>query len=239
MHKKEFDLMFSPIKSTKVYEQVIEQVKNMIIDGTLKKGDKLPSERELAEHLQVSRTSIREALRALQVIGLVECRQGEGNFIKQSFENNLFEPLSIMFMLQKSDTSEIIELRKIIEIETASIAAKKVNEEELNNMKFLIDVLKDSENEEERVKADKKFHYTIAHASKNFLIVSILNAVSSLIDSFIKDARRKILADKENVDVLVKQHKDIYMALKEKDPVKASQAMEKHLDFAGKYMMED
>ncbi|WP_123053886.1 FadR/GntR family transcriptional regulator [Clostridium sp. JN-1] len=231
--------MFSPIKSTKVYEQVIEQVKNMIIDGTLKKGDKLPSERELAEHLQVSRTSIREALRALQVIGLVECRQGEGNFIKQSFENNLFEPLSIMFMLQKSDTSEIIELRKIIEIETASIAAKKVNEEELNNMKFLIDVLKDSENEEERVKADKKFHYTIAHASKNFLIVSILNAVSSLIDSFIKDARRKILADKENVDVLVKQHKDIYMALKEKDPVKASQAMEKHLDFAGKYMMED
>lgn len=231
--------MFSPIKSTKVYEQVIEQVKNMIIDGTLKKGDKLPSERELAEHLQVSRTSIREALRALQVIGLVECRQGEGNFIKQSFENNLFEPLSIMFMLQKSDTSEIIELRKIIEIETASIAAKKVTEEELNSMKFLIDVLKGSEDEEERVKADKKFHYTIAHASKNFLIVSILNAVSSLIDSFIKDARKKILADKENVDVLVKQHKDIYMALKERDPAKASEAMEKHLDFAGKYMMED
>lgn len=240
MHEiKEFDLMFSPIKSTKVYEQVIEQVKNMIIDGTLKKGDKLPSERELVEHLQVSRTSIREALRALQIIGLVECRQGEGNFIKQSFENNLFEPLSIMFMLQKSDPSEIMELRMVIEIETASIAAKRVTEEELNIMSPLIGILKDSDNEEERVKADKKFHYTIAHASKNFLIVSVLNAVSSLIDSFIKDARRKIIADKENVDVLAKQHKDIYIALKEKDPVKASEAMKRHLDFANEYMMRD
>lgn len=169
--------MFSPIRSTKVYEQVIEQVKNMIIDGTLKKGDKLPSERELVEHLEVSRTSIREALRALQIIGLVECRQGEGNFIKQSFENNLFEPLSIMFMLQKSDPNEIMELRKIIEIETAAIAAKRVTSGELDSMIPLINILKNSKSEEERVKADKDFHYTIARASKNFLIVSILNAV--------------------------------------------------------------
>ncbi|AYD40373.1 FadR family transcriptional regulator [Clostridium fermenticellae] len=231
--------MFSPIRSTKVYEQVIEQVKNMIIDGTLKKGDKLPSERELVEHLEVSRTSIREALRALQIIGLVECRQGEGNFIKQSFENNLFEPLSIMFMLQKSDPNEIMELRKIIEIETAAIAAKRVTSGELDSMIPLINILKNSKSEEERVKADKDFHYTIARASKNFLIVSILNAVSSLIDSFIKDARRKILVDKENVDVLAKQHKDIYLSLKDGDSKKASEAMRKHLDFANEYMMKD
>ena len=70
--------MFIPIKSTKVYQQVIIQIKDMIDKGTLKKGDKLPSERTLVEQLQVSRASIREALRALEVIGLIECRQGEG-----------------------------------------------------------------------------------------------------------------------------------------------------------------
>ena len=82
--------MFSPIKNTKVYEQVIDQIKNMIDEGNLKKGDKLPSERSLVEQLKISRASIREALRALEVIGLIECRQGEGSYIRTNFQDNLF-----------------------------------------------------------------------------------------------------------------------------------------------------
>ena len=77
--------MFSPIKNTKVYEQVIDQIKEMINEGTLKKGDKLPSERDLAQQLNVGRTSIREAIRALEVIGLIDCKQGEGNYIKSNY----------------------------------------------------------------------------------------------------------------------------------------------------------
>lgn len=74
--------MFSPIKNTRVYEKAIEQIKDMIVEGTFKKGDKLPSEREMAESLQISRTSIREALRELEIMGLIESRQGDGNFVK-------------------------------------------------------------------------------------------------------------------------------------------------------------
>jgi GntR family transcriptional repressor for pyruvate dehydrogenase complex len=229
--------MFSPIKNTKVYEQVIEQIKNMIIDGTLKKGDKLPSERDLVEHLQVSRTSIREALRALQIIGLVECRQGEGNYIRESFENSLFEPLSMMFMLQESDPREIIELRKIIEVETAALAAERVSDEELEDMKNLVNALKGSKDENISVKIDKGFHYEIAKASKNFLVLSMLNAVSSLIDSFIKDARKEILKDEKNVEILSKQHEDVYEALKKHDSLAAAAAMKKHLDFANEYII--
>lgn len=235
---KEFDSMFSPIKNTKVYEQVIDQIKNMIIKGTLKKGDKLPSERELVEHLQVSRTSIREALRALQIIGLIECKQGEGNYISQSFENGLFEPLSIMFMLQDSDPKEIIEVRKIIEVEAVAIAAQKITNLELESLEILIKALKSSQNEDDNVKIDKKFHYEIAKASRNFIIGNILNAISSLIDSFIKDARKKILIDEKNLEVLVKQHEDIYDALKSRNSKKAAEAMRKHLDFANDYMMK-
>ena len=78
--------MFISVKNKKVYEEVIEQIKDMIYNGILKKGDKLPSERDMVEELQVSRTSVREALRSLEVIGLIESRQGEGNFIKESLD---------------------------------------------------------------------------------------------------------------------------------------------------------
>lgn len=230
--------LFKPIKSTKVYEQVIEQIKGMIVGGNLKKGDKLPSERELVEHLQVSRTSIREALRALQIIGLIECRQGEGNYIRNNVENSLFEPLSIMFMLQESTPSEIIEIRKILEVETVALAAHRISNEELEDIEMLIKALKSSDNENNSVKIDKKFHYLIAQASRNYLIVNILNAISSLMDSYIKEARKRILLDENNRELLSKQHEDIYEALKSRNAKKAADSMKKHLDFANEYYKE-
>ena len=78
--------MLSPIKNTKIYEKVIEQIKDMVKKGEIKSGDKLPPERDLAEQLQVSRTSVREALRSMEMLGLVESRQGGGNFIKNNLE---------------------------------------------------------------------------------------------------------------------------------------------------------
>ena len=228
--------MLNPIKNTKVYEQVIEQIKGMIVDGTLKKGDKLPSERDLVEQLQVSRTSIREALRAMEIIGLIDCKQGGGNFVREDFKNNLFEPLSIMFMLEKGDPMEIIEVRKIIEVETAVLAAERITQEELDSLRIIVEGLKQSTNEEEAVKIDKRFHYEIARASKNKLIITILNAISSLIDAYIKDARMKILLEEENRTLLSYQHEKVYIALKNHNSAEAAEAMKQHLDFANEYM---
>lgn len=230
--------MFSPIKNTKVYEQVVDQIKKMIADGTLKRGDRLPSERELVEQLRISRTSIREALRSLEIIGLVECKQGEGNFIRESFANSLFEPLSVMFMLEESSMEEVLELRKIIEVETAALAAKRINDEQLHYLENLIKEFRLTEDEEVTARMDKDFHYEIAKASGNFLILNILNTVSSLIDSFIKDARGKILVEEKNKSILISQHECIYKCLINHDSDKASNAMREHLDFANKYMMK-
>ncbi|MBP2031773.1 GntR family transcriptional repressor for pyruvate dehydrogenase complex [Clostridium algifaecis] len=229
-------MIFSPIKSTKVYEQVIEQIKNMIVDGTLKRGDRLPSERELVENLEVSRTSVREAIRALQIMGLIECKQGEGNFIKENFENTLLEPISIMFMLQQSDPEQILDVRKIIETETAALAAERITEEQLDELKKLTESFQVCRNENENVKFDKQFHYKIAKASANLLIVNILNAMSSLMDSFLEDARKKILIDKENVMVLANQHKLIYESIRDGNGAKASEEMRKHLEFTNEYI---
>jgi GntR family transcriptional regulator, transcriptional repressor for pyruvate dehydrogenase complex len=231
--------MFTPVKNTKVYEQVIEQIKEMIVSGKLKRGDRLPPERELVEQLQVSRTSIREAIRALQIIGLVECKQGGGNFIKESFENSLFEPLSIMFVLQNSKPEEILELRKIVEVETAALAAGKIKDKELKEIQEIIEQMKASSDEELDAKLDKELHYKIAHASGNFLVVNVLSAISSLVDSFIKDARKIILIQKENKEILLGHHESLYNALQAHDKSKAAKVMIKHLDFVNEFLSEE
>jgi GntR family transcriptional regulator, transcriptional repressor for pyruvate dehydrogenase complex len=231
--------MFTPIKNTKVYEQVVNQIKGMIISGDLKKGDKLPTERDLAEKLQVSRATVREAIRALEVIGLVESRQGAGNYIKESFEDTLVEPLSMMFMLEESNPQEILELRTVLELETAVLAARKITDEELEELKSLIDKINETTDEDLSVAIDKKFHYTIAKASKNLLIMSVLNVISQLIDEFIKDSRKKILTDEKNRPALIKQHELIYKALANKDVNLAYEAMKGHFNLIEDYMHID
>ncbi len=225
--------MFSPIKSTKVYEQVIEQIQGMIANGDLKKGDKLPSERQLAEQLGVSRTSVREALRALQIIGLIEVRQGDGNFITESFDHCLFEPLSVLFMLQESRPQEIVDLRRVIEVETATLAAQRITEEEIKELGELINQLKalsEAQDEKNSVKVDKEFHYKIAQASKNYLLLNFLNVISALMDNFIEDARGMILMNQQNKGLLVEQHENIYKALARRDPKAAAEAMAIHIN---------
>lgn len=222
--------MFTPVKSTKVYEQVIEQIKYMIVSGELKRGDRLPPERELVERLQVSRTSVREALRALQIIGLVECKQGGGNFIREQFEDNLIEPLSLMFTLQESKSSEILELRRVLEVETATLAARNISDADIKSLGEIIERMKSHPDEEENVVLDKDFHYIIARASKNNLIISILTAVSSLMDSFIKEAREAIINRDENKEALLEHHEKIYRALAEHNDMKAAKVMEDHMN---------
>ena len=230
--------MFSPIKSTKVYEQVIDQIKNMIDQGILKKGDKLPSERNLVQQLEVSRASIREALRALEVVGLIECRQGEGSYIKASFQDNLFEPLSIMFMLEGSNQEEIWELRKIMEVEAAGLASKRITDEQLLELKELTQKFLNCDDEDINSEIDKNFHYKIAECSGNVLIFDILKTVSTLVDHFIKDARKLIIVHEGNKEILFSQHNEIYLAMERHSSSDARKAMRIHLDFANKYKSE-
>lgn len=228
--------MVNKIKVTKVYKQVIQQIKDMISDGTLKIGDKLPSERELVEKLKVSRSSIREALRSMENIGLIECRQGEGNFIGTNTENSLYEPLSIMFLLQKNTSQEIFELRMAIEVETAELASRKINFEELQELKALVIKMKETDDQNLSISLDKEFHYKIAQAAHNILILNMMNAVSSLVDEYRKDALIKIVEIKENIKVLGLQHENIYNALSENNLEDSVKAMKAHINFSNEYM---
>lgn len=225
--------MFEQIKPAKNYEQIITQIRNMIIDGSLKKGDKLPSERELAEQLNVSRASVREAIIALHTTGIVETKHGEGNFIKKSFENSLLEPLSLVFILENRSIEELYEVRRILEIEVAGLAATRFCKEDVTDLEAMMikiysaqpqDIVLNSE-------LDKEFHYLIARISRNFLIINVLNVISQLMDSSIQHVRKKILIEKENDEKLATIHRNICSKILKKDAAGAKKAMKEHFDF--------
>lgn len=223
--------MFTPIKSKKLYQLVIDQIQEMIMTGKLKKGDKLPSERDLSEKMGVSRTSIREGLRALEIIGLIESRQGEGNYIKGSMESGFFEPLSVMFILSGGRPLDILEVRRTIEVEGAILAANRINDEQKEELKEIMKKLSNAKDEKESSEFDKKFHYMIAKCTGNYLIMNLFNVITSLMSDFIKDARWEILQANKSQEFLVNQHQLICDAIIVNDQEKAASAMKEHIEY--------
>src|ERR687891_891705 len=104
-----------PIKSTRIYEEIVRQIRQMISEGRLKSGDQLPPERDLAEKFVVSRTSVREALRALESVGLIEIRPGEGTFVREVSVDALVEPLALVLLSQRAMIEELFEARRLLE----------------------------------------------------------------------------------------------------------------------------
>ncbi|MGV1064059.1 FadR/GntR family transcriptional regulator [Clostridium perfringens] len=220
--------MFKPVKNMKVYEQVVDQIKEMVRVGQIKKGDKLPTERVMAEELQVSRTSIREAMRALEVVGLIESRQGAGNYIREEFDDVLLEPLSIVFMLQNGTNKDIFELREVLELSTIFLSVMRISDEELKKLGELVERFKTSRDEEENIKIDSEFHSIIVKGANNVLITNLLEGVSELVDKFISEGRRAILSDERNRGKLLDFHEKIYLAIKNRDAYSAYTHMQEH-----------
>lgn len=220
--------MLSPVKSTKIYEMVMEQIKDIVKKGKLKSGDKLPPERDLCEKLQVSRASVREALKVLQTLGLIESKHGEGNFINENFENSLLEPLSIVFLLLGSKSEDVLELRKIIEPQIAALAAKNIINEQLIELKEIMNKLNNNSDVEICASLDKLFHYKIAQASGNHLISTIMFSISSLIEKYIENSKIHTL----NKTLIREHHEEILKALEDHDSAAVAAAVKKHLELS-------
>ena len=122
-----------PVKSTRIYEEIVRQIKAMIAEGRLKSGDQLPPERDLAEKFLVSRTSVREALRALESLGLIEIRPGEGTFVREVSVESLIQPLALVMASQREAMSELFEARRLLEPLIAGLAATRATRAGVSN----------------------------------------------------------------------------------------------------------
>ena len=216
----------APIKSTRIYEEIVRQVKAMIAEGRLKGGDRLPPERDLADKFVVSRTSVREALRALESLGLVEIRPGEGTFVRQVSIDSLIEPLALLMVSQREAISELFEARRLLEPSLAALAATRATPEEIHEMERILEA-QAAEITAGRtgLAQDAQFHAAIGVAAHNRAITRIAHAIMDLLTQ----SREESLNTPGRPTRSHEDHRRVLAAIAARDAEAARQAMLEHL----------
>ncbi len=193
----------------------------------MKPGDKLPPERELAAMFQVSRSSVRDAIRALQLVGLVEPRQGEGTVVRDLSADALVSPLASLLVRKRELVGELLDVRKMIEPPLAARAARHASAEEIA---YLEDILRRQKEKVSRgeltVEEDSEFHYNIAMAAKNSVVLKVLDVLMDLL----RESRERSLQVEGRLRKSFAGHRRILSAIKRHNAAAAEAAMRQHLD---------
>lgn len=220
-----------PIKSKKVYQIIFNEIKESFLKGDLEPGDKLPPERELAARFKVSRTSIREALRVLEMNDIVDIRRGDGTFIKSSDVQILNERLSVPINNAEDNlVYEMLEVRYALETECAFMAAQRATSSDLDKIRKCLDDMNNAKKDEELgLKADLNFHNCIAKASHNSILVGLVNTLSKQMKNTIRATRKHRFTNPERHKDTIDEHKEIFLAIALKNPHRAKQLMGEHI----------
>jgi GntR family transcriptional repressor for pyruvate dehydrogenase complex len=219
------------ISSRKIYEVIADKIKEQILSGALKPGEKLPSTKELAEKFQVGRSTLREALSALKAMGLLEIHQGEGSFVRSIDSNHLNLPVFDSLLMSRETVVELIEARKALEISNAALAAEKRTRDDLAKLEEILhnmELFLGDEAESER--SDMLFHLTLANSTHNSLMIRMIDSISTQMQTAIRETRRLEMYSVKTVSKqLWQEHKAIFEAVREQNADDAQLAMKRHL----------
>lgn len=219
-------MLIKPIKRSTISNLVFEQIRQAIMNGEWAAGTKIPSENELSKMFSVSRISIREALQKLVTLGILETRRGEGTYIKQLTNGLYMNSLIPMLILEKPGVMEILEFRKIFEVESAGLAALRADEEDINNLQVILDEMyKSKENIKKHSADDLNFHFEIAKMTKNPIIVKVNYILKDILASVLQDIVTALGCSRG-----IFYHKKIFDAIKMHDSQLAKQLMGEHID---------
>ncbi len=176
--------MYTPIQPSRLYAQIVEQIKAQILNGQLRAGDQLPTERALSVQFGVSRTAVREAITVLGQRGLVEVRPGRGTFVINRASQAMRDSLELLMKIgqEGDDRINLVEVREILEPEIAGLAAKRAEEAEIAEMQAAITAMDATlDNIDEFIAADNRFHRALAKAAHNPIILSLLDSIFELL----------------------------------------------------------
>ena len=225
---------FETVRRNKVYEEVAKQIERLILKK-LNPGDKLPSERELAEMLGVSRSSIRDAIRGLELMGLVEPRQGAGTIVRATSADSLLNPFANALKHRREMVSELLDFRKMLEPPLAARAATHASNDELSEMD---EILQRQESKQAlgdaAVAEDAEFHYSIALASGNSVVLKVLDILMDLL----RDTRERSLQVEGRPQKSLAGHRRILAAIKRHDAEAAKSAMRRHIEDVEEIVLE-
>ena len=220
--------MYKVVRTSRLYEQIVQQIEDSVLNGSLKPGDQLPAERELAQRLGVSRTAVREAVKALREKGLVEAYSGRGTFVTDGTSQAARQSFDLMVKIGQTEGSpHLAELRLILEPGIAALAAARIEEEDLAAMREAVAVMERSQNDPAAyIEADLDFHLALAEAAANPLILSLIDSIVGLL----REQRIKIFNVEGGPQRGQFHHKHILEAMERRDPEMARSAMRAHLE---------
>jgi GntR family transcriptional regulator, transcriptional repressor for pyruvate dehydrogenase complex len=217
---------FESVRRNKVYEDVARQIERLILKK-LKPGDKLPSERELSEMLGVSRSSIRDAIRSLELVGMVEPRQGAGTIVKEVTADAVVNPLASALKLKEELVGELLDFRRMLEPPLAARAATHASADDTAEMEEILNRQEDKlRRGETTIPEDSEFHYAIALASGNSVILKVLDIIMDML----RDSRERSLQVEGRPQKSLAGHRRILAAIKRHDAEAAKDAMRRHIE---------
>jgi GntR family transcriptional regulator, transcriptional repressor for pyruvate dehydrogenase complex len=219
--------MYKAIQASRLYEQIVEQIEASIQKGALKPGDQLPAERDLATQFGVSRTAVREAVKALREKGLVEAYPGRGTFVTSDTSNGIRLTLDRMIRTgQLEGTLQLVEVREILEPEIAALAAKRADEETVKEMSEAVGIMdKASRDPDAYIEADLDFHLALAEAAANPIILSLIDSIVGVL----REQRMSIFKVDGGPERGQFHHKRILEAIEQHNADAAREAMRAHL----------
>jgi GntR family transcriptional repressor for pyruvate dehydrogenase complex len=220
-----------PIKLKRISDQVFEQLRESIFRGEIKPGQQLMPERELAQALQVSRSSVRDAINKLVTLGLLEQRQGQGTFV-QSPDSRSENPLAAAMETEDASIRDLLEVRMGLECNAAALAAIRANGTDVLFLEKSIQEMRD-ETESGRLgtEADVAFHMAIAYATKNPVQVSLMRNFYNFLFAGINKNLVHLYEKRDNIKIILKQHHAISECIRTHNPDAAFKAMQRHITF--------
>jgi GntR family transcriptional regulator, transcriptional repressor for pyruvate dehydrogenase complex len=220
-------VVYKLVRTSRLYEQIVQQIEDSIVKGSLKPGDQLPAERELAQRFGVSRTAVREAVKALREKGLVEAYSGKGTFITDGTTQAVRQSLDLMVKIgQPEGSTHLAEVRAILEPEIAALAASRIQEPELVTMREAVAIMdRSGQDPDAYIEADLDFHLALAEGAANPLILSLLDSIVGLL----REQRLRIFRVPGGPERGQIHHKRILEAVEKHDAEMARQAMRAHL----------
>jgi GntR family transcriptional repressor for pyruvate dehydrogenase complex len=221
-------MAYKPLKSQRLYQQLADNIKAQILHGELESGNKLPNERDLSEKFGVSRTVVREAMKALAQEGLIEVQPGRGTYVVYQTMDAVKRSLGNLAMFDKEQHWEdLVQVRELFEPGIARLAALNAKPEDILAMTEAVETMENTlENADSYIAADNKFHNALASASGNDLISSLLDPIIGLLIE-----QRRFVFNSKHGGPRAGQvfHKKILRAVKQRDADAAYQAMMEHL----------
>ncbi len=221
--------MLTPIKPKRISDLVFEQLRDLIFKGRIKPGNRLMTERKLAESLGVSRPTVREAINRLVALRLIEHRQGQGTFVvSPAAENN---PLGVPHD-QEVSLADLLEVRLGLECNAVMMAARRATEEDIRDMeKSLRDMETQIDAGALGSEADVTFHMAVAYATKNMVQIHIMKTFYDLLFFGIKSNLQYLYTEPATLEIIMRQHNSILEAVRNRDPDAAYSAMREHILF--------